>query len=119
MMNRTKKEQRPLLMSLLFVLLGTVLLWASRRWTNDPATSMGDAVFVSLLVMPILIYAIISGSLTELKGPGGLAATFNTFATATVSETDESGRYLLIGHDRVSIEEDSRILAKGGIDILE
>jgi hypothetical protein len=67
-----KKELRPLLFSLLFLGLGVFVLWvANYLLQHDPATSMGDVVLVSLLVMPILIYAIISGSLTELKGPGG------------------------------------------------
>lgn len=107
-----KKELRPLLFSLLFLGLGVFILWvANYLLQQDPATSMGDVVLVSLLVMPILIYAIISGSLTELRGPGGVGATFNAVATAPVSETT--------AHDRVSIEEDSLILAKGGVDELE
>ena len=74
-MKSTNQESRPLLMSLLFLGLGLLLLWAARYWINDPATAMGDAVFVSLLVLPILVYAIISaGSLTELRGPGGIGA---------------------------------------------
>ncbi len=90
-----KKELRPLLFSLLFLGLGVFVLWvANYLLQHDPATSMGDVVFVSLLVMPILIYAIISGSLTELKGPGGVGATFNAVATAPVSDTT--------AHDRVS-----------------
>ena len=76
------------LMSLLFVGLGLVLLWAARYWMNDPKTAMGDAVFVALLVMPILIYAIISGRLTGFTGPGGVGATFNAVATTSVSESE-------------------------------
>lgn len=72
---------------------------------------MGDVVLVSLLVMPILIYAIISGSLTELRGPGGVGATFNAIAAAPVSE--------ITAHDRVSVEEGSQILAKGRVDELK
>ena len=107
-----KKELRPLLFSLLFLGLGVFVLWvANYLLQHDPATSMGDVVLVSLLVMPILIYAIISGSLTELKGPGGVGATFNAVATAPVSDTT--------AHDRVSVEEDSLILAKGGVEELE
>ena len=66
-----KKELRPLLFSLLFLGLGVFVLWVANYLLQcDPATSIDDVVLVSLLVMPILIYAIISGSLTELKGPG-------------------------------------------------
>lgn len=100
-----------MLLSLLLLGLGIILLWAVRYWINDPATAMGDAVFVSVLIMPILFYAIISGSLTELKGPGGVGAIFNTVATAPVSGT--------MAHDPVSVEEDSQILTEGGKDALE
>jgi CBS domain-containing protein len=111
MMKRTNKGQRPLLMSLLLLSLGIILLWAVRYWINDPATAMGDAVFVSVLIMPILFYAIISGNLTELRGPGGVGAIFNTVATAPVSGT--------IALDPVSVEEDSQILTEGGVEALE
>lgn len=101
-----------MLFSLLFLGLGIFVLWVANYFLqHDPATSMGDVVLVSLLVMPILIYAIISGSLTELKGPGGVGATFNAVATAPVSDTT--------AHDRVSVEENSLILAKGGVEELE
>ena len=99
-------ELSPLLMSLLFVGLGLVLLWAARYWINDPATAMGDAVFVALLVMPILIYAIISGRLTEFRGPGGLGATFNNVVTTSVSETVEQ--------DLVSVDQQGVQLVEKG-----
>jgi len=111
MMDRKKSELKPLFMSLLFLVLGIVVLWATRSFISDPTAAMGDAVFVSLLVMPILIYAIISGSLTEIRGPGGVGATFNTVAASSVTET--------IQHDRVSVEENSQILTKGGIGELK
>jgi|SRR5919107_3884537 CBS domain-containing protein len=110
MMERMKKQLGPLLMSVLFLVLGVLVLWAARYWINDPNSAMGDAVFVSLLVLPILIYAIISGSITELKGPGGVGATFNALATTSVNQS--------VDHDLVSVEEDSQILTKGGIDSL-
>jgi CBS domain-containing protein len=107
-----KKELRPLLFSLLFLGLGVFVLWvANSLLRHDPDTSMGEVVLVSLLVMPILVYAILSGSLTELKGPGKWEASFKVIATAPVNETTN--------HDRVSVEEDSLILAKGGVDKLE
>lgn len=103
-------ELRPLLMSLVFV--GLVLLWAARYWMNDPATAMGDAVFVALLVMPILIYAIISGRLTEFRGPGGVGATFNTVVTASVSET--------VKQDLVSVDQQGvQMVDKGDLSRLD
>ncbi len=107
-----KKELRPLLFSLLFLGLGVFVLWVvNSLLRQDPDTSMGEVVLVSLLVMPILVYAILSGSLTKLKGPSGWEATFNAVATAPVNETTD--------HDRVSVEEDSLILAKGGVEEFE
>jgi len=97
-------------LSLVLLALGVLLFWGADRWINndrieiDPTTAIGDVVFVSLLIMPILIYAIISGSLTELKGPGGWAATFNATATAPITDT--------LVHEPVSIDEDPQIIAK-------
>lgn len=111
-MDSTKKELRPLLLVLLFVGLGIFLVWAADYWINgDEVTTVGDAVLVSLLVMPILIYTIISGSLAELRGPGGLGATFNSVASTSVSGT--------IALDRVSVEEGSKVLTEEGIDALK
>jgi CBS domain-containing protein len=111
-MGRTKQQLGPLLMSVLFVVLGLLVLWAARYWINDPNTAMGDAVFVSLLVLPILIYAIISGSITELRGPGGVGATFNALATNSVEQSETVGR------DLVSVEEGS-VISKGGVNELK
>jgi hypothetical protein len=106
MLKKSGDDLRLLLMSLLFVCLGLVLLWAARYWMNDPATAMGDAVFVALLIMPILIYAIISGRLTELRGPGGLGATFNNVVTTSVSET--------VDQDLVSVDQQGVELVEKG-----
>jgi hypothetical protein len=51
------------LVELELVGLGAFVPWvASYVLQPDPATSVGDVVLVSLLVMPILIYAIISAT---------------------------------------------------------
>ena len=55
-----KKKLRSLLLSLLYLGLGAFVLWvANCLLQHDPATSVGDVVLWSLLVMPVLIYAII------------------------------------------------------------
>ena len=110
-MQSAMRELRSLFMSILFLVLGLILLWAARHWINDPNAAMGDAVFVSLLVLPILIYAIISGSLTELKGPGGVGATFNSVATTSITEA--------IDHEPISVEKNSQVLTKGGVQQLK
>src|SRR5215216_2979494 len=107
MSNGTKKERGPsLLLFLLFVTLGIILLlflWIATIWFtwklgSDAPNSVGDIVLVSVLVMPILIYAIVSGSLKELRGPGGWQATFNSAITEPVSNR--------LAHVRVTIDED-------------
>jgi len=72
---------------------------------------MGDAVFVALLIMPILIYAIISGRLTEFRGPGGVGATFNAVVTTSVSET--------VAQDPVRLDQQSvQMVGKGDLSEL-
>jgi CBS domain-containing protein len=78
-------------------MFGVFVLWAITRFVNETDTTVGDVVLVLLLVMPILIYAIVSGRLTELKGPGGVEARFTAEATTPVAET--------ASHDSVSIDE--------------
>jgi len=120
MISGTKKERGPLMLSVLFVGVGIILLlllWVATlvvSWffSSDPAKSVGDVVLVSVLVMPILIYAIISGSLKELRGPGELGATFNSVVTESVSDT--------LDHVQVSVDEENRqILSSGETQILQ
>lgn len=99
-------------LSLMFLLVGIGLAWAAKYWvTEDPTTSVGDVVLISILVMPILLYSIISGGLKELKGPGGLELAFNSVAYSPVRKDAE--------HDPVSIDEDSQLLNTGSLDTLK
>jgi CBS domain-containing protein len=77
--------------------LGLAILWAITSWINNKNTTVGDVVLAMLLVLPILIYALISGRLTELKGPGGVEAKFTGVATRPVAET--------ASHDLVSFDQ--------------
>ena len=91
MKNTTKKAIANWSLSLLLLLLGLLVIWVVRysfHEGQEPATEpIGDTVLVFLLVLPILIYAIISGLLKEIKGPGGWEASFNSVASASVSDT--------------------------------
>jgi hypothetical protein len=56
-------ELRFLLFSLLLLGRRAFVLWVGNYLLqHDPATAMGDVVLVSLLVMPVLIYATISAT---------------------------------------------------------
>jgi hypothetical protein len=60
-MEGMKEELRSLPFSLLFLGLGASVLWvANYLLQHDPATSVGDVVLATVLVIPVLIYAIIS-----------------------------------------------------------
>ena len=82
-----KSELGPWMVPLLFLCIGVGILWTITSLVNDQNTTLGDVVLALLLVMPILIYALISGRLTELKGPGGVEAKFTGVATRPVAET--------------------------------
>jgi hypothetical protein len=110
MKETTKKALASWGLSLLLLALGILVIWVVRYWVNEgrdpPTEPVGDAVLVFLLVMPILIYAIISGILKEFKGPGGWGASFNSIATTSVSDT--------MAHSQVSVDDDTvQILPPG------
>jgi hypothetical protein len=81
----------------LMLVFGVLTLWAITRFVNETDTLIGDVVLALLLVLPILIYAIVSGKLTELRGPGGVEAKFTAEAKTPVAET--------ASHDSVSLDE--------------
>jgi CBS domain-containing protein len=101
----------PWIVPLLVLGFGVFVLWTITRFVNQTETSIGDVVLASLLVMPILIYAIVSGKLTELKGPGGVEAKFTAAATTPVAET--------ASHDAVSFDELLTVPADSGQDQLD
>ena len=74
--NQRKKERTAVLVAIVFLGLGLVVLWITKTILNIE----GDVIFVSLLFVPIIVYAIYSGKLEELKGPGGLEAKFSKAA---------------------------------------
>src|SRR5215211_4024934 len=112
MPNGVKQELRTVLLFLVLLSVGFSLFWVATHWIrNKPSTSLGDVVLVSLLVMPLLVYAIASGTLTELKGPGGWGASFSKVAAASIGST--------VTHERISPDEDSQILEKGDPEKLE
>src|SRR5262245_44595625 len=103
---RENKEMKAIGTSVLFLALGFIVLWLAKSVMNIE----GDAVFVSLLFIPILVYVIISGKLEELKGPGGLEAKFAKAANESISAASE----------KVELStEEMQIVLKEGLGILE
>ena len=101
-----KGELGPWIVPLLVLAFGVFVLWAITKLVNEPETKVGDVVLVLLLVSPILIYAIVTGKLTELKGPGGVEAKFSVQAAMPVATT--------ASHDSVSIDELLTVTADAG-----
>lgn len=100
------KEIRAIWLSVLFLVLGCLVLWLVKSVMGVE----GDAVFVSLLFIPLLVYVIISGKLEELKGPGGLEAKFAKAAGESVSVASEEVK--------PSVEE-MQIVFKESVRLLE
>jgi hypothetical protein len=48
-----------------------------------------EGFLVSLLLLPLLVYVILSGRIQELKAPGGLEAKFSTIANQSISVASE------------------------------
>lgn len=86
-MNRQSvpKEAAAVLISILFLALGFLAIWL----TSSVLKIEGDAVFVSLLLIPILVYVIFSGRLSEIRAPGGLEAKFVDVAGRSVEPASE------------------------------
>lgn len=105
-MNQDKRERRALIAAIAFLLLGFVILWVTKTILNIE----GDVVYVSLLFVPIIVYAIYSGKLEELKGPGGLEAKFTKAANEPVNVASEEVA--------PSVEE-MQIVVKEGLNLLE
>lgn len=96
------KEAKGLLIAILFLTLGFLIIWVFKIMS----ISVGDAVFVSVLLIPVLVYMIVSGKLSEFKAPGGLEAKFVTVANRPVEEL-ASQRVEFVKEDMISVPKDS------------
>jgi CBS domain-containing protein len=66
----------------------------------------GDAIYVTLIFIPVLVYVIISGRLIEFKGPGGLEARFSDAVKESIKPSSETIEPSI---------EDMQVIAKEGI----
>jgi len=74
------KEITAILTTILFLLLGFISILIFKIKYNIE----GDALYISLLLVPITAYLIISGKVSEFKAPGGLEAKFIDFSSKPV-----------------------------------
>jgi CBS domain-containing protein len=96
-------EGRAGALSLLFIVVGLGVLWLAKEVLDLG----GDAVLVSLLLLPALLYLALSGRLTEITGPGGVGAKFR-----------EVGAKPAPANWQKLTEEEVQMVTKGGLDEL-
>jgi len=102
----TKEEVQAIIISVIFLVLGFFAVWL----LNSKLHITGDAVFVSVLLIPIIVYLIFSGRLTEIRAPGGLEAKFVGTAEKSVEPTVESVE---------ASTEEMQVVAKEGLRELQ
>ena len=101
-----KQEVRAIVISALFLAAGCIVLWFAKTVLGI----QGDAVLISLLIIPVLIYVIVSGKLEEFKAPGGVEAKFVKVANESVSAASETVK---------PSREDMQIVLKSSSALLE
>jgi len=101
------RELIGVMISALFIALGLAALWGAKTIV----VALGDTVTIALLLMPIVIYFIATGRLSEFKAGGVLEAKFREVAEQ---------RTIQLGSDRIAVvEEDMKVVPKSGIDELQ
>ena len=83
-------EGRAVALAVGFLVLGLLVLWFSRA----VAGVTGDAIYITLLVAPILVYTIATGRLTEFQGPGNVKLAFWEPGAAIAQTTRTPNRAL-------------------------
>jgi len=92
------RERRSILIAVLFLILGGLIVWLAKVLLKIE----GDAIFITLLLVPILVYLIASGRLTELRGPGGLELKLSNVAESAVELPSEPIKTSVSDVDRVT-----------------
>ena len=77
----SKREIFTILASILVLIAAGFILYFMDRHLG----AVDEAIFISLLLVPIIVYALASGRLAEFSGPGGWGAKFRAEATSQVT----------------------------------
>ena len=100
-----QREIKDIFASILFLALGFLVVWFTAKYLN----TAGDVVIMSLLFLPVLVYLIFSGRLSQLK-VGGLEAKFLDITAQSVEIASET---------ITPSEDDIVVVAKAGIRELQ
>jgi len=101
------KEVAAIIGALVALLAAGVLVWFIFK---KLAIADADVSVFALILLPMLIYMVLSGRIKELKGPGGIEARFAGFASETVDPRTEQ--------ITESIQEMEDVV-KGGSEVLK
>ena len=81
-----RKELWAILLSVLSLVFGLVVLWLTRTVMDIE----GDAEFLALLIVPIIVYTIGSGRVKELTAPGGWKVVLAKVADERITPATET-----------------------------
>lgn len=74
-------------------------------------------VLIAVLVLPVLIYLVVSGDVSEVAGPGGFSAKFREVAEARVNAHAEIEEVQLIGKAHINALQSRARLLKPGVPV--
>lgn len=80
----SKLEQKAILWSIGFLTMGILTIYSLQKYVGIE----GETVLVAVLLVPIVIFLILSGKISELKTPGGLSLVFKDTLTATINPVE-------------------------------
>jgi hypothetical protein len=81
-----RNEESAILRAFLFLFAGFIALWFAKHAIGIKE----ESVLVSRLLLPLLVYVILSGKIQELKAPSGIEAKFSGLANQSISAASES-----------------------------
>ena len=101
----TRRALMAVVSPLFFVATGLFAAWIASKILTEETHKLDGTTAVALLVTPVLVYAIVSGKLSQLKA-GGLEATF---VEAAKQKPD-------FGLQHIDVESEEQILTKENVD---
>jgi hypothetical protein len=94
------RDAGALAVAVVFLLLGFGSILAVRKL----AGVADGVVLASALILPAILYLLISGRVTELKGPGGLEVSISEVANRSIQAQDEGGSIALAYEEVRAVE---------------
>ena len=80
-----RNERDAMFRAFLFLVAGFIVLWLAKIAIGIEK----ESVLVALLLLPLLVYVILTGKIQELKAPGGIEAKFTSLANQSISAASQ------------------------------